>query len=81
MKPKKAEKLFVLILPVAGFVCALAVLPMLMPIAWAQPAHAANGLGELPGEPVVEYLVRGISAMCPPARRGAGTVFKQHAPV
>ncbi|MDP7441455.1 MAG: hypothetical protein QGI37_06845 [Verrucomicrobiota bacterium] len=37
---------------------------MLMPIAWAQSAHAAIGLGELPVEPIVEYLVRGMSAMC-----------------
>ena len=37
---------------------------MLMPIAWAQSGHADIGFGELPGEPIVEYLVRGMSAMC-----------------
>lgn len=37
---------------------------MLMPIAWAQSGHAAIGLGELPGEPIVKYLVRGMSSMC-----------------
>ena len=42
----------------------LAIAPMLMPIAWAQSAHTAIGLGELPEEPIVEYLVRGMSAMC-----------------
>ena len=64
MKPETAEKLLVWILRGAGVVCVLAIAPMLMPIAWAQSAHAAIGLGELPGEPVVEYLVRGMSAMC-----------------
>jgi len=64
MKPETAEKLLVLILRVAGVVCALAVVPMLMPITWVQTAHAAIALGELPDEPIVEYLVRSISAMC-----------------
>ena len=64
MKPETAEKLLVWILRGAGIVCVLAIVPMLMPIAWAQAAHAAIGLGELPGEPIVEYLVRGMSAMC-----------------
>ena len=64
MKPDTAEKLLVWILRTAGAVCALAIVPMLMPTAWAQAAHAAIGLGELPGEPIVMYLVRGMSAMC-----------------
>ena len=64
MKPETAEKLLVWILRAAGVVCTLAIVPMLMPTAWAQGAHAANGLGNLPGEPIVEYLVRGMSAMC-----------------
>jgi len=64
MKPGTAEKLLVWILRAAGVVCALAIVPMLMPTAWAQSAHAAIGLGDLPGEPIVEYLVRGMSAMC-----------------
>ena len=64
MKPETAEKLFVWILRAAGVVCTLAIVPMLMPTAWAQGAHAAIGLGNLPGEPIVEYLVRGMSAMC-----------------
>ena len=64
MKPETAEKLLVWILSGAGVVCSLAIVPMLMPIAWAQSGHAAIGFGELPGEPVVEYLVRGMSAMC-----------------
>ena len=37
---------------------------MLMPTTWAQAAHAAIGLSELPGKPIVMYLVRGMSAMC-----------------
>ena len=64
MKPETAERLLVWILRAAGTVCALAIVPMLMPTAWAQAAHAAIGLGKLPGEPIVEYLVRGMSAMC-----------------
>ena len=64
MKPETAEKLLVWILRGAGVVCGLAIVPMLMPIAWAQSGHAAIGFGELPGEPIVEYLVRGMSAMC-----------------
>ena len=64
MKPDTAEKLLVWILRTAGAVCALAIVPMLMPTAWAQAAHAAIGLGELPGKPIVVYLVRGMSAMC-----------------
>ncbi|MEC8972633.1 MAG: hypothetical protein VX509_01870 [Verrucomicrobiota bacterium] len=64
MKPETAEKLLVWILRAAGVVCTLAIVPMLMPTAWAQGAHTAIGLGNLPGEPIVEYLVRGMSAMC-----------------
>ena len=64
MKPETAEKLLVWILRAAGVVCTLAIVPMLMPTAWAQGAHAAIGLGNLPVEPIVEYLVRGMSAMC-----------------
>ena len=64
MKPDKAEKLLVWILRTAGIVSALAIIPMLMPPAWAQAAHTALGLGELPGKPIVVYLVRGMSAMC-----------------
>ena len=64
MKPETAEKLLVWILRGAGVVCTLAIVPMLRPIAWAQSAHAAIGLGELPVDPIVEYLVRGMSAMC-----------------
>ena len=64
MKPETAEKLLVWILRGAGVICALAIAPMLMPIAWAQSGYTAIGLGELPGEPIVEYLVRGMSAMC-----------------
>ncbi len=64
MKPETAEKLLVWILRGAGVVCVLASAPMLMPIAWAQSAHASIDLGKLPGEPIVEYLVRGMSAMC-----------------
>ena len=64
MKPDTTEKLLIWILRTAGAVCALAIVPMLMPTAWAQAAHAAIGLGELPGEPIVMHLVRGMSAMC-----------------
>ncbi|MDP7050776.1 MAG: hypothetical protein QF600_02535 [Verrucomicrobiota bacterium] len=64
MKPETAEKLLVWILRGAGVVCTLAFIPMLMPIAWAESAHVAIGLGELPVVPIVEYLVRGMSAMC-----------------
>ena len=52
------------ILRTAGDVCTLAIVPILMPTAWAQAAHAAIGLGELPREPIVMYLARGMSAMC-----------------
>ena len=52
MKPDTAEKLLAWILRTAVAVCALAIVPMLMPTAWVQAAHAAIGLGELPGEPI-----------------------------
>ena len=64
MKPDTTAKQLFWILRTAGAVCALAIVPMLMPTAWAQAAHTAIGLGELPGEPIVMYLVRGMSAMC-----------------
>ena len=35
-----------------GVICTLAITRMLIPIAWAQSAHTAIGLGELPGEPI-----------------------------
>ena len=63
MKPDKAEKLLVWILRTAGAVFALASMPMLMPTAWAQAAHAAIGLGELPGKPIVMYLVHGMCTL------------------
>ena len=47
----------------AGIVNALTIIPMLMPPAWAQAAHTALGLGELPGKPIVIYLIRGMCAL------------------
>ena len=52
-------------------------MPMLMLTARAQAAHAAIGLGELPGKPIVMYLVHGICLV----RRIAAAVGGRSAPV
>ena len=76
MKPETAEKLLVWILRGAGVVCVLAIAPMLMPIAWAQSAHPAIGLGELPGETGRRVFgARHVCDVCP-IRGTADPAFK-----
>ena len=36
---------------------------MLMPAAWSQSAYAAIDMGEIPDEPIVEYVTRSMSEM------------------
>lgn len=46
-----------------GGVLLLAFPAMLLPSEWMAASHAALGLGELPRQPVVDYLARSISAL------------------
>ncbi|HTN75211.1 MAG TPA: hypothetical protein VL096_08190 [Pirellulaceae bacterium] len=48
----------------AGVVCASAMVAVVMPLPWHAIIHDWLGLGELPDAPLVEYLARGMSAMC-----------------
>ncbi len=51
-------------LTLAGLVCASAMVAVVMPRAWHVWAHQGLGLGDFPAAPIVEYLARGMSAMC-----------------
>jgi hypothetical protein len=47
-----------------GFICALALVAVVMPRSWHVQIHAGLGLGDFPEAPIAEYLARGMSAMC-----------------
>jgi hypothetical protein len=57
------RRLLVLLLRVAGGLTVTAFLAMLMPGDWMAATHRWLGLGELPRQPVVEYLARSASAL------------------
>lgn len=64
MTPATAEKLLTLWLRLAGVVCAVALVAVVMPRAWHVMLHGALGLGDFPEAPIAEYLARGMSATC-----------------
>jgi hypothetical protein len=61
--PETERRLLVLLLRFAGGLTVTAFLAMLMPTDWMVSTHRALGLGELPRQPVVEYLARSASAL------------------
>lgn len=62
--PSFRQRLLSAWLIVGGIVCATALLAVVMPRDWHVATHAWLGLGDFPSEPIVEYLARGMSAIC-----------------
>ena len=52
------------LLQIFGGFCVLAIVPFVMPVRWMAAGHEWLGLGVMPEGAVVEYLARGMSAMC-----------------
>ncbi len=52
------QKLLVSLLRVAGSVELLAFIAMVMPRAWMETAHTGLGLGEMPGGPIIMFMIR-----------------------
>ena len=68
-----SERLLVLVLRAASAVLLLALVPAAMPFAWMDAVHRWLGLGELPQQPVMEYLCRSASLLY--AYHGAVLLF------
>ncbi len=56
------EKVLVLILRVLGISGLFALVAIFMPLSWMVAIHRWLGMGEMPTDPVVEYLARSLSA-------------------
>jgi len=59
---KKSDKVLVFLLRLVGVGSLFALIPVLMPMSWMVATHRWLGLGDMPTDPVVEYLVRDLSA-------------------
>ena len=59
---KKSDKVLVFLLRLVGVGSLFALIPVLMPMSWMVATHRWLGLGEMPTDPVVEYLARDLSA-------------------
>jgi len=57
------QRVVVVLLRLAGGVMLLAFLAMIMPGDWMVATHRSLGLGELPRDPIVDYLARSASAI------------------
>jgi hypothetical protein len=69
----RAQRALVLILRILGTLDLLAVLAIFLPLEWMAKTHAWLGLGELPEQPILNYLTRSASALY--ALHGAMIVF------
>jgi hypothetical protein len=58
----RADKALVILLRFVGVGSLFALIPVLMPMSWMVATHRWLGLGEMPTDPVVEYLARDLSA-------------------
>src|SRR5262245_25440185 len=58
----KSDKVLVFLLRLVGAGSLFALIPVLMPMSWMVATHRWLGLGEMPTDPVVEYLARDLSA-------------------
>ena len=59
---KKSDKVLVFLLRLVGVDSLFALIPVLMPMSWMVATHRWLGLGDMPTDPVVEYLARDLSA-------------------
>ena len=58
----RTDKAMVILLRLVGVGSLFALIPVLMPMSWMVATHSWLGLGEMPTDPVVEYLARDLSA-------------------
>lgn len=58
-----AEKLLRLLLGLIGGTLLVATIPVFFPLSWMAYLHQVLGLGEMPSEPLVEYLARSTSML------------------
>ncbi len=69
----KGKSFLVLFLRILGIVDLLAVAAIFLPLKWMAKAHAWLGLGEMPQQPIIDYLTRSASALY--ALHGAMILF------
>src|SRR5262249_48200528 len=58
----KSDKALIILLWVLGVPALFAAVAVGMPMSWMTATHRWLGLGEMPTEPIVEYLARAVSA-------------------
>ncbi len=56
-----ADKALIILLHIIGVSSLFALVAVLMPMSWMVSTHRWLGLGEMPSDPVVEYLARCVS--------------------
>jgi len=52
-----------LLLRILGWICVLALIPLVMPRSWLDVGHRYLGLGEFPTAPIAQYLARSVCAL------------------
>src|SRR5215831_20428163 len=58
----RADQAMVILLRFVGVGALFALVSVVMPVSWMAATHRWLGLGEMPTDPVVEYLARSVSA-------------------
>lgn len=57
------DRLIVFILRFLGTCALFALVAVFMPMSWMAAVHVRMGLGEMPTDPIVEYMARSLSAL------------------
>ena len=57
-----STKVLKILLQIIGVIALFALIGVLMPLSWMTGTHRWLGLGEMPSDPIVEYLARSLSA-------------------
>lgn len=63
MKPESAEKFLTVLFRLNAVLLTSAVFAIFLPNAWMQTVHGWLGMGELPQQPITEYLARSCSML------------------
>lgn len=63
MTPERYAVIATWLLRIIGASVCLAVVPVFFPLSWMNAIHAWLGLGQIPDQPIFEYLARSLSAM------------------
>jgi hypothetical protein len=58
----RSDKALVIVLCFVGVAGLFALVAVFMPMSWIAATHRRLGMGEIPTGPIVEYLVRSVSA-------------------